>query len=612
VSWSLPREVSAGEIQWPIPSRFFSGHFLNFGYENFVFLMVPVRAVSSGTSQWVELSAKLKWLVCRDVCVPGKVHLSMRLPMQNEMPSFSADSHFFRTTRELLPLTIPMDWNVRAEMKQNNIQIGFNANAPIRKETEVFFLPGQPFQIDIKEKLKLNFFESRIQMALTKAEEWKQPLLRLTGLLSFDDQTYWVDVPISQVMEDMVLPKALLLAFLGGLILNLMPCVFPVLSLKALSLLKQRAVKKQSVIIAHGFFYTFGVLVSFWCLAAALLFVREGGSQLGWGFQLQSPFFVTFLCNILFLIALNLLGVFEVGTSLLGMGHSFALKSGFFGDFFTGILATVVATPCTAPFMGTALAFAATQPKMSAFCVFSMLGLGLASPYLVFSVVPGLVRILPRPGHWMHTFKMAMAFPLLGTVIWLIWVILQETHVDQAIWILVSVLILALGAWIFGLTQKNVFRWIGLCVGILGFSMDLSSIRNMRPSVVAPIQTTPSQITEKPVWRSFSLREFEEFRREGRPLFIDFTAAWCVTCQVNEKIAFTSTVMNEFIKKGVVLIRADWTQANPEITEMLARFGRNGVPLYVLYSPGSDENYTILPQVLTSGMILKEVGKLSE
>jgi thiol:disulfide interchange protein len=399
-------------------------------------------------------------------------------------------------------------------------------------------------------------------------------------------------------------PLALLFAFIGGLILNLMPCVLPVLSLKVMGIVQQAGEGSREK-LKHGLLFTFGVLVSFWILAGLLLLLRAGGEQLGWGFQLQSPAFVSVLSVFLFLFGLSMFGVFEIGTSLMSVGQGTQSKSAYAGSFTSGILATVVATPCTAPFMGSALGFALSQPVWVSLLVFTFLGAGMAAPYLLLTLSPGLLKFIPKPGVWMESMKQFMGFLLMATVLWLLWVLSLQTGAEGVVLLLGALLIAGLGGWIIGrwgnVAKPQPVRGIAqgiaiLCIaGALVFS--LLNIHSQTPSANGVHRQGSIE------WQNYSPELVDRLRAERKPVFIDFTAAWCLSCQVNEKVAFGSEdVQKAFAAKRIVAVKADWTNKDDVIGRALASFGRNSVPLYVLYPPGKDA--VLLPEILTPQIVL--------
>jgi thiol:disulfide interchange protein len=397
---------------------------------------------------------------------------------------------------------------------------------------------------------------------------------------------------------------ALVFAFIGGIILNLMPCVLPVLSLKIMGIVHQAGESSQEK-LKHGVLFTFGVLISFWILAGLLLALRAGGEQLGWGFQLQSPAFVTVLSIFLFLFGLSMFGVFEIGTSLMSVGQGAANKSAYTGSFTSGILATVVATPCTAPFMGSALGFALSQPATVSLLVFTFLGLGMAAPYLFLTMSPKLLQFIPKPGAWMESMKQFMGFLLMATVLWLLWVLSLQTGSEGVLILLAALLLVGLGGWVFGrwgnIAKSQPTRGIAQTVALVSIvGAMFFSLTNITAQTS---EATGNHKQGRIEWQKFSPELVDRLRAEGKPVFIDFTAAWCLSCQMNEKVAFgVEEVQNAFIEKGIAAIKADWTNKDSVIAQSLASFGRNSVPLYVLYAPNREA--VLLPELLTPNLVL--------
>lgn len=397
---------------------------------------------------------------------------------------------------------------------------------------------------------------------------------------------------------------AILFAFIGGMILNLMPCVLPVLSLKIMGFIKQ-AGEEKSKLRKHGLAFTFGVLISFWALAGLLLILRAGGEYLGWGFQLQSPSFVIVLSVLLFLFGLSLFGVFEIGVTLTAVGQNTPKGSTYTGSFFSGILATIVATPCTAPFMGSALGFALSQPAYVSMLIFTALGLGMALPYVLLTSIPALLKYVPKPGAWMETFKQFMGFLMVATVLWLIWVLSLQTGAEGVLILLGSLLLVSLSGWIYGrwsvLHKSLKTRRIAQLISglILAGALALSLM------YIKPVSASTGSVHTQGLieWQTFSPELVAQLRSEKKPVFIDFTAAWCLSCQVNEKVAFGSEeVQKAFAAKGIAALKADWTNKDEVIAKELAKFGRNSVPLYVLYLP--DKEAVLLPEILTPDIVL--------
>jgi thiol:disulfide interchange protein DsbD len=412
--------------------------------------------------------------------------------------------------------------------------------------------------------------------------------------------------------------NTLLLALVGGIVLNLMPCVFPVLSLKALGI-AQKAQQSTQQARMHGLAFTAGVLASFAAVVGVLLVLRGLGQQIGWGFQLQSPAFVLVMAYVLFAVGLNLSGVFVVGASIMGLGQGLASKSGYVGEFFTGVLATVMATPCTAPFMATAVSAALTQPAPVAIAIFLTLGLGLALPYLVISFTPAVRRYLPKPGAWMETFQQLLAFPIYGAVAWLLWVLTLQTGTDGLSVALAGLLAIAFAAWLYHKTQTSRQFWRRICwVGSLSTLVLALTLTPLVENSPAPNSQVTNSGTTNPsqsglAWQPYTTEQLERLRQSNQPVFVNFSAAWCVTCLMNERVALSQPeVISAFQQKGVALVKADWTNRDTVITEALSQFGRSGVPLYVLYPRGLGQGEpVILPQVLAPATLQDALKQVS-
>ena len=407
---------------------------------------------------------------------------------------------------------------------------------------------------------------------------------------------------------------AILFALLGGMILNLMPCVFPVLSLKVLSFV-ERGAGDPSIARKHALVFAGGVLAAFWALALALLAVRAGGDSVGWGFQLQSPMVVALLAMLMFGLGLNLAGVFEVGMGLTRLG-AVGQGTGYRDSFLTGALAVVVATPCTAPFMGAALGYALVQPVLVGLTVFTSLAAGLALPYVVLAWSPGLMRRLPRPGPWLETFKQLLAFPLFATAVWLLWVFGQQAGNDALALVLLALTGLAFGAWVWGRAQRRGSRAAAL--GIMALAVITAAFVGREGTVGARSPTAATVDTdggsnatsEAVVWQEYTPAALEAARASGRPVLLDFTAAWCLSCQVNERVALSTASVQRAVAAGnVIMMRADWTARDADIARVIASFGRSGIPLYVLYAADPAIKPVLLPSVLTPNIVVNAIER---
>jgi len=605
-AWQLPTGFTKDDIAWPVPERIPVGPLVNYGYSDRVLFAVTMHAPKNLTTPQVEIGLRANWLVCEETCIPGKGTFTLTLPVSAAPANPSAEHATFEQWKTRLPLQTQSS----AQVQSHDDALVLRVDG-LRQETlyEAFFFPEDAEVIQAAAAQRATLKNGVLELTLPKAETAPSNVDALKGVLRVNERAFEVHAmrqkgftapprAAAQPKPDLSLIVALLLAFAGGAILNFMPCVFPVLSLKTFNLVQQMG-ESKSAVRKHGWSYTAGVVASFWAFAAALLMLKAGGKQLGWGFQLQSPGFVAFLAGLLFVMALNLLGVFEIGASLTGSGEKLTQSQGLRGSFFTGVLATVVATPCTAPFMGTALGFALTQSGWILWSVFTALGAGLAAPFLLLSYSPLLSRVLPRPGRWMETLKHCLAFPLLATVVWLVWVFGSQTSVDALVWLLATLLLLAIAAYVLGRFHALLSR---LAAAVIVVAAIATLFVGLRPK-------TTSSIT----WKPYSSEALDDALAQGKPVFIDFTAAWCVTCKVNERLALnTPQVAAAFTQYQVVPLIADWTNEDATITKALTRYGRSGVPLYILHSGKAAEAPRLLPQVLTPELVIRQLRELAE
>jgi len=584
IAWSLPLDIKSGPINWPVPEKIIVGPLADFGYANQVLLISSLKIPEFVSEKPFEIKAKVKWLVCREVCIPGSADLDLFLPITNSEPLLTASHDLFETTRKSLPTPLPSEIKINTLSLQKTFKIKISG---IENLKDVYFFPLHPLQIDnfSKEDFSGN------ELTIKKNEQLTDEPKFLEGVLKVESKSYNIKSPVVVSVESAPLYLMILFAFLGGLILNLMPCVFPVLSMKVFGFLKNSGEEKEKI-RAHARAYMLGILVSFWILVAALLALKAGGQHLGWGFQLQSPPFVASLAAILFLFGLNLVGVFEVGGSVMGVGQSLTRKDGFAGDFFTGVLATIVSTPCTAPFMGSAVGFALTQNVLITFIIFTALALGLGTPYVLLAYNPTLGRILPKPGPWMETLKQITAFLIFATVVWLISVVALQAPTAYLVILMGSLFLMGLAAWVLHRWPQKTFFALALVL----ISLALIIIKRDDPRSAL-------------VWEDFSPAKIETYKGHGRTVFVDFTAAWCISCKVNELVVFSSTEVKEKLKShNVALLKADWTSEDSVITQALADLGRSGVPTYAIFQPEKDP--ILLPEVITPGIVINALDNL--
>jgi thiol:disulfide interchange protein DsbD len=586
---------------------------VTYGYSGTVLLMArltPPAGLKPGTR--LQVGATASWLVCKDMCVPGKVEVALDLPVGDGKPG--PDAPQFDAARTRIPAPLPAGWTAWAQADGGKITITISGTGNQLRQP-VLFIPLVPDLISNTAPQKLARESSAWKLSLSRPEQPGKLPKSLSGVLLSGGYAWELDVPFGapasrggpvekaggSAAADIGFLWSLVLAFVGGMILNLMPCVFPVLSIKVLGFVRESTHNPREVRL-HGILYGMGVVVSFVALALLLIVLRAGGQQLGWGFQLQSPVIILILTVVLFLLSLNLLGVFEVGTSIVRATGKFSWHEGRLGAFLTGVLATLLATPCTAPFMGTAVGFAATQPAASGLGVFAFLGLGMAAPYVALSFAPRLGRLLPKPGRWMETFKQLMAFPLLATVIWLLWVLGLQAGMMGIMGALTGLLVAGIAAWLYGRWHTSLMRVVAVALVIGGILLAVMGIRSGSPAAGSAAAGE---------WQEFSRAKLELELAKGNPVFVDFTAAWCLTCKANElAVLNTSGIRQAFRDRKVVLLRADWTNSSPAIEEALAGFGRNGVPLYLLYPGGKGSTPRILPQILTPQIVRGELEKL--
>ena len=610
IKWTLPSGITAGAMRFPIPSRLPLGPLMDFGYEDGVAFPVELTAAKNLKPGPVHLDANVSWLVCREVCIPGKAHLGLDLTVDPKAPQ---NPEHVGALGESLDL-IPDDLLPRMKLTVNGGKDDFVFTLHTGdKESDAEFYPFEQDQILNAADQLTEVIPDGIRLRVKRSPDLKTLPKEIHGVLRLSDsQAYDITAPVvpGEVAQEagktaaaasgVTTATAIGLAFLGGIILNLMPCVFPVLFLKGLALV-QSSSEERSRLRAHGLVYTLGILVSFWAIVAVLLTLRSTTNQIGWGFQLQSPTFLAVLALGLFFFSLSLAGQFDLGLTFTSAGDSLTRKQGYVGSFFTGVLATVVATPCTAPLMGAAVGFALAQPAGITFAVFTALGLGLALPYLLLSFQPAWTRLLPRPGAWMETLKHLTAVPLFATVIWLTWVFgrLFSTAgggqgVDRVAKLLVGFLLVAVAGWALAKWPAKLGSTIAAVV--LGAAALFATLYQPKDTTLA--------------WQPFTEATLKEARAAGHPVFIDFTAAWCLSCQVNERLVLRSAeVQKEFADGKVTLLRADWTQYDPAITNQLASVGRSGVPTYVIYPSESRAGADVLPELLTKPIVLDALKK---
>ena len=631
LQWRLSPGVTAGEIAWPTPRKFPLGDLANYGYDGTLLLPVPLQVSPAFEGSHLEVDLTATWLICRKECVPEEARFSLRIPADG---SSAAHAGAFQAAWDAAPrgvaageqtvavegndltarLTgLPVEWRGRPleffPETPGLIQPGAKWSQAWEGGVWTARIPLSPFRSDSPDRVPLVLALANppgqgpglagTRLEATVAGGWPPPAASgATGLSPALEQALKADAARPTPTGDtdrLGLWAALLGALVGGLILNLMPCVFPVLAIKVLAFSQHGSDHRGHRM--SGIAYTAGVVLSFMALGGLLLALRAAGEQLGWGFQLQNPLAVAGLAVLFTVIGLNLAGLFEFGHLLPSAVASLQARNSTVDAFLTGVLATAVASPCTAPFMGASLGLAIALPTAQALAVFAVLGLGMALPYLMASWVPAVARALPRPGAWMETFRQLMAFPMFATVVWLLWVLGQQSGIDGAAALLMLLVVLALLIWALnrggrvrtalgGLTALVLAAWLWTAGPHITRLQD--GLATGTPTPVAGLQ-----------WEAWTPQREAELIAQGRPVFVDYTAAWCVTCQYNKRNALADTrFLQEAAAREVALLRADWTRRDPAVTEALARLGRNGVPVYVLHGPGRPP--FVLSEILTA------------
>ncbi len=644
IKWKLPAGWSASEIMFPAPHvlKDRTGTIVGNGFEGDLLLPVTITAPADAKAgETVTLAGEADWLMCEDVCMPGSAKLTLPLAVAADTPKPDAQwGEKIRTVVAGLPRA-EAAWQLAATRAGKTITLTVKAAAANgAKPSDLrFFADDNLVAYELPQDIKSDGAGGFV-LKMPISPDGPQDAKQLLGVLT--SETGWlsggalrglrVEIPLATETAATAaptgaksatvsgatavgaapssLPVTLAFAFIGGLILNLMPCVFPVIGIKILGFVNQ-AGSDRSKVVGHGLVFAAGVLLSFWTLAGVLAVLRSGGAQLGWGFQLQSPVFVFGLAVLMLVFAMNMSGVFEFGLSATAIGGELQMKSGLAGSFFTGILATVVATPCSAPFLATALGAALSVSTLESFAIFTAIAIGLSTPYLLLSIFPAAVKILPRPGAWMETFKQLMAFPLYATVGYLVWVLFGQVSDDAQLTLVFALTLIAFAVWVYG-------RWnqpgaseasarggliAGIALGAVGLWLGWP-----KPVLAAGAPLAAGAVPEV-TWDKWSPETVAKLRAEGRTVYVDFTARWCATCQANKKLVFhNDDVLRTFADKKIVTLRADWTNNDPAITAELAKYQRSAVPFNLVWLPGKDEP-AILPELLTPSIVLDAVKK---
>jgi thiol:disulfide interchange protein/DsbC/DsbD-like thiol-disulfide interchange protein len=631
MQFDLPEGAVAGEIEWPLPERQPAGGLVNFGYSHTELLPVSVSIPAQFSAGSLEIRLKASWLICELECIPGSGEYRLILPVAPDAEPSAHVAAFERAAARQAPV---LQNNARYLAEKGGVRIDIALAGPL---VEAFtagtagwtLMPATPQILANADPPRFSIEGSELRIEVARSEFFADAPERIELLLSDGERGYTVfarhaDAPaagaagaaITQASESgggvdpsstingpVGLWLALLLAFAGGLVLNLMPCVFPVLSLKALGAIE--SAHDAAEMRRHGLWYTLGVLASVLLVAAILLTLRAGGEAIGWGFQLQEPGFVAAIALLLFAMGLSFSGLYEFGASISGLGQQLTEGGGRRGAFFTGVLACVVASPCTAPFMGTALGAALVLPTHEALLVFAFLALGLAFPMLLLGYVPALARLLPRPGAWMQTFRELLAFPLYLTVLWLAWVFGRQTGMLALTALGAGFIAVAFALWLLRRAQDS-----SGSAPLLRVFAGVAVLAALALPLVAPRETAEGATSQTgALHEPWTPERLASLRAEGRPVLVNMTADWCITCLANERVALSSSDFADALEaRGVVYLKGDWTRQDASITAYLESFGRSGVPLYVLYPPAGDA--VVLPQLLTPTLVREALETL--
>ena len=611
MEWDLSDGVSAGEINWPLPSTIPTGPIINYGFEGAP--LFPVKFTISpdaALGSVITVRSNFYYLVCKDVCIPEQGSASLPIAVGE-----STEDTRWKAEIDAALAASPRRGGVKGAIEKTGetVNISFT-NLPDGDYSQAYFFPYEQGVIGHSNPQVVTKGAEGVSLATTPDYLWNEaPPKAFEGVLTYQQGGTLKGIDVALAVGQSLnigaaaVPKAavggvtmwtaIIGALIGGLILNLMPCVFPVISIKALSIAKS-AHGERSAIRREAWLYTAGVIATFLLLTLILLALKAGGAEIGWGFQLQSPKVVAVLAVLLFVIGLNLLGAFEFGSGLQNTGQGLTQKSGAAGSFFTGALAVIVATPCTAPMMAGAVGYALAAPAIVTLAVFMALAIGFALPFLLIAYVPGLLSKLPKPGPWMVRFKEVLAFPMFAASIWLVWVLSLQAGEGGVLFALSAMLAIGLAIWFF--KAKTIF---GKALGAL----------SVLAAIALPISITANTVStdlsaSKLEAEAWSPARVAALQAEGRPIFVDFTAAWCVTCKVNEKVVLNKAKTQKlFEETNTAFLIADWTNKDDVIAAELAKYGRAGVPLYLVYSNNS-VSPAILPQVLSHDVIREAIA----
>ncbi len=629
LEWQLPEGITAGDIAWPTPKKIPIGTLANYGYENTILLPVPLTVTKAFKGEQLDIKLKAAWLVCKKECIPQEGDFTLSIPAKS---STALQGQAFQAAFDAAPKPLATGAS-QIDVSGNTIKVALSGLPAGFAGKDLAFFPETGSVIEPAAQWTQSWQGSLWTAQIPLSGQRTESPTMMPVVVALGNASYRIEAPVKgewpSIAAATQLPPALDTALkanassgatpiqasatsltfwaalagalIGGMILNLMPCVFPVLAIKVVSFVN---VKDQRTRVTAGLAYTAGVTLSFLALGALLLGLRAAGEQLGWGFQLQSPGVVAGLAVLFTLLGLNLAGLFEFGNFLPSRIASLQAKNPTVDSFLSGVLATAIASPCTAPFMGASLGYAVGLPAAQALAIFATLGLGMALPYLAASTIPAVAGWLPRPGPWMVTFKQLMAFPMFATVVWLVWVLGQQSGIDGAGALLGLLVLLALVIWALTLKGKT-----GALVASFSIAVSALFIWSTGHNITKIQDTNQATASLSSGWQAWEPGRVDQLTAQGQSVFVDFTAAWCVTCQYNKKTTLSNaSVLADFDAKKVTLLRADWTRRDPAVTAALAQLGRSGVPVYVIYKAGRAP--VVLSEILSVEDVRAEIAKL--
>ena len=599
IKWNLPNDVVASKILWPGPERIPVEPLMTFGYEDEVVLLTKI-STSAASAIPLNLNAQVSWYTCKEICIPQEAEVSIPIKLGSKTPSVS---------KGLLEHTlgkVPVEFN--GTYRVNKLDDSYVLQGEFEKMDQydsMYFFPKEYGLTNYTEnqQYEKNIDTFSLQIMASEVTIEKESFKGVIAVNKNEDVNFIeIDYPLAtkEASQEFNILTLIVFAFLGGLILNIMPCVFPILTIKILRFVEQSRDSTYKT-LQQGLLFSLGVVISFLTIAALLIALKSGGESIGWGYQLQSPVVVSLLFYLFVILGFIFMSNIVLGSSLARLSSISLNKSDSLESFLTGVLAVIVASPCTAPFMGSAIGFALLQPSFYSILIFLGLGIGFSLPYLILSAKPSLLSFLPKPGQWMETFKQFMAFPMWASALWLLWVLSSQVGDQEVIQVLLGALLITTGLWLIekNNSEKNWVKWLMRLPFLLLFIFSLWLI----PTSYSDLdESKQDQLTYTP-------QLLDDLREENSLIFLNFTADWCITCKVNEAVALKTTKVSKLLAdKNITYMEADWTRKDPIISSTLEQYGRTGLPLYLLFPSKGDP--LILPEILTEDILLSYLNEV--